>query len=139
MLTCSRRWQQKGGKGKGGGSSSSSASTTTTASSEPESIRAGPDGEGAYVTVHAKPGSRVAGVTGIAADAVSIAIDAEAREGKANAAMSEFLAEVLGLRARDVTLCQGAKGRHKTFVVHRLSADEVRARLQAALEEHQQR
>lgn len=48
-------------------------------------------------------------------DAVNIAIDAPPREGEANIALAEYLAEILGIKKRDVTLCCGGKSHEKIF------------------------
>lgn len=42
-------------------------------------------------------------------------------DGAANAALTAFLAQKLGVKERDVTLVRGATGRKKTFLVHGLA------------------
>ncbi|XP_073003923.1 uncharacterized protein [Typha latifolia] len=43
------------------------------------------------ISVHAKPGSKVATVTDLSDEAVSVQIDAPARDGEANTALLEFI------------------------------------------------
>ncbi|XP_078434404.1 uncharacterized protein LOC144705538 isoform X2 [Wolffia australiana] len=45
----------------------------------------------AAITVHAKPGSKIASITDFDDDALSVQIDAPARDGEANAALLEFI------------------------------------------------
>lgn len=53
-------------------------------------------------------------------------------DGQANAAVRGYLARVLGLRARDVTLVAGERSRTKRVAVAGLTPVEVAARLSAA-------
>ena len=50
-------------------------------------------------------------------------------EGKANAALLAFLAEVLGVRKSQVSLKMGEKSRHKVVTVKGLSAEKIRQAL----------
>lgn len=63
---------------------------------------------------------------------VSLAISAPAREGEANAAAALFLAEVLGVKKRQVELVIGSKSREKVFKVHGLDSDAALTRLMQA-------
>lgn len=80
-----------------------------------------------------QPGTRANEIVGWVADArggeaLKIRLRAPAIEGKANAALVAFLAETLGLRARQVTLERGDKSRDKVVLVEGLTMEEVRAR-----------
>ncbi|KAK9809999.1 hypothetical protein WJX72_003152 [[Myrmecia] bisecta] len=66
--------------------------------------------------VHAKPGSKVCSVS-LSEQAVDIAIDAPAREGEANAGIIEYVAEILGVKKREVQLNVGGKSREKVLLV----------------------
>lgn len=66
------------------------------------------------------------------ADTLDITIDAPAREGEANAAILEYLASVLGLKKRAVSLAVGAKSREKVVRVEGASAEAVLQRLREA-------
>ena len=83
------------------------------------------------MAVHAKPGSKCGGIVAVA-DVVEVAADAPAREGEANDALLHLLAASLGLKARDLSLVSGHKGRDKV-VRCPLPADEALRRLHAAL------
>ena len=61
-----------------------------------------------------------------------VRVRAPAVEGKANAALLEFLAAVLGVRRRDVTIESGERARHKVVRVRGLDAEETAARLARA-------
>ena len=97
----------------------------------PPCVRASADG-GATLSVHAKPGSKLAAIVAVA-DVLEVAIDAPAREGEANAALSDFLAETLKVKKRQVTLRSGGKSREKVFHVAELDAAAVADRLRDAL------
>ncbi|TMG81929.1 MAG: YggU family protein [Betaproteobacteria bacterium] len=64
--------------------------------------------------IHAQPGAKRSEVAGVHVDAVRIRIAAPAIEGKANAALLAFLAEIFGVPRKNVTLIRGAHGRRKT-------------------------
>jgi uncharacterized protein len=74
------------------------------------------------------PRDEVAGWVGAA---LKVKVHAPALEGRANAALAEFLAERLGLPRRAVTLVQGGKSRHKVVRIDGLTRDEARRRLGA--------
>lgn len=50
-------------------------------------------------------------------DVLKIRIKAPATEGKANKALLNFIADELGLRKAQVTLCKGQQSRIKAFVI----------------------
>jgi uncharacterized protein (TIGR00251 family) len=52
-------------------------------------------------------------------------------EGAANRALVEFLAELLGVPKRDVTIARGERGRRKVVLVRGLDAAGIRQRLLA--------
>ncbi len=83
-------------------------------------------GEGLLLNVHATPRaarSEFAGLYG--ADALRVRLRAPPVDGKANAALLNFLAEAFGLTKRNVTLIQGATGRHKRVLLRGLTSDAV--------------
>gem|GEM_PF-182949 len=69
------------------------------------------------ITLRVKPGSKREGVQGRwcgpLGEALVVAVRAPATEGKANKAVCAALAAVLGVRARDVTVVRGMRGRDK--------------------------
>lgn len=72
------------------------------------------------------PRDEVAGWLG---DELKVKVRAPAVEGRANAALLDFLAGRLGVSRRAVTLLRGDKSRHKTVRVDGLASAEVRRRL----------
>jgi uncharacterized protein (TIGR00251 family) len=80
----------------------------------------------AVAVVPNAPRSEVVGWHG---DAVKIKIHAPPVEGRANAALCEFLAGQLGLPKRAVTLIRGDASRRKFIRVEGMSLAEARARL----------
>ncbi|KAF8660008.1 hypothetical protein HU200_058093 [Digitaria exilis] len=69
------------------------------------------------VSIHAKPGSKVATITEIGDEAVGVQIDAPARDGEANAALVDFISSVLGVKKREVSIGSGSKSREKVVLV----------------------
>jgi len=65
-------------------------------------------------------------------DAVKLKVASPAIDGKANNAVLELVAELIGVPSRSVRLLSGAKARDKVIGVEGLAALEVRHRLLAA-------
>ena len=68
-------------------------------------------------------------VVGEYGDAVKVKVAAPALEGKANAALLEFIAGKLGVHTRTVSLVSGEKSRDKVIEITGLDPAEVRSRL----------
>lgn len=83
--------------------------------------------------VRAQPRSSREAVEGVREGALRVALTAPPVEGEANAALVALLAKALGRPKRDVAVIAGAANRSKRVRVAGLSADEVRARLAAAV------
>jgi hypothetical protein len=81
------------------------------------------------LSVHAVPNASRNEVAGRHLDAVKIKIRAVPEDGRANAALIEFLAEKTGLPRRNITLVRGDTNRSKLFAIDGLSLDEVLRRL----------
>lgn len=75
------------------------------------------------------PGARRDEIAGWYGDAVKVRCQAPAIDGRANEAVTEFLADVLGLRRADVTLVHGLRSRDKVVEIRGLTAGELYARL----------
>ncbi|GAB2279164.1 hypothetical protein Dimus_013818 [Dionaea muscipula] len=81
-------------KGKGKTESKGGASAQTdTKSRFPGCMRSVPPSSVA-ITIHAKPGSKIASITDVNDDAVGVQIDAPARDGEANAALLDYMTTV---------------------------------------------
>ena len=85
--------------------------------------------------IRVQPGAKRPGVAGRLADGTfKFAVTAPPEGGRANAAVVELLAGLLGLRPRGVRVVRGAASRSKTIEVDGLDEGECVARLAAALE-----
>ena len=92
--------------------------------------------EGVTLAVRAKPGAKKTAITGIYGEGpaaqLKIAVHAPPVEGKANAALTDFLAEFFGLPRNRVEILSGELNRSKVFLlrgVTRLDAERLIARL----------
>ncbi|MFS8023632.1 putative YggU-like superfamily protein [Helianthus anomalus] len=77
------------------------------------------------VTIHAKPGSKVATITDFDDEAVGVQIDAPAKDGEANAALLDYMSSVIGVKKRQVSLGAGSKSRDKVLIVEGVSLEAV--------------
>lgn len=69
------------------------------------------------LTVHVQPNASASALDGLHGDALKVRIAAAATENKANAALVAFLRELLGLRAGQVSIRHGARGRRKILEI----------------------
>jgi len=81
------------------------------------------------LAIKAVPNAPRSEVVGWLGDALKIKVHAPALEGRANEELCRFLAEVLDLPRRAVTVATGNTSRQKRVQIDGLSLDEVRARL----------
>ncbi len=79
--------------------------------------------------VHAVPRSSRSCICGLQGDSVKIKVKAPPADGKANAELCRFIAELLGLSARSVKLSSGCTGREKSFDISGISARAAAERL----------
>jgi uncharacterized protein len=70
-------------------------------------------------------------IVGWLGDTLKVKIHAPPVEGRANAALCEFIAEVLDVPRRNVTVLHGDTSRQKLVRITRLSFEELRAKLNA--------
>ena len=93
-----------------------------------------PTKAGAKIRLRVSPGARrnsVAGAYG--EDAIKLRIAAPPVEGRANAEVERYVAELLGVTASDVSVVGGASGRNKALLVSGVEAEEVREILSGLL------
>ncbi len=88
------------------------------------------------LAVRVQPNARTNEVVGWIADAqgdevLKIRLRAPAVEGKANAALIEYLSIILGLRPRQIALERGDKSRDKIILVDGLTKNDIKVRLAA--------
>ena len=78
------------------------------------------------LTVYVQPKASRDGVAGLHGEAVKVCITAPPVDGKANAAVSRFLAKLFGLPKAAVVLHSGQQSRTKKFLLQGLSLAEAR-------------
>ena len=84
----------------------------------------------AVLRVRVVPNAKRSEIVGLHGEAIKIKVQAPAQEGKANAALLDFLAEKLGVPARQVTLVAGEKSRDKILAIEGIEEADARQRLQ---------
>jgi uncharacterized protein (TIGR00251 family) len=89
--------------------------------------------DGVLVAVRAQPGARKAGVLGVQAGSLKLAVTASPEDGRANAALVELLRDLLGLKRSQIELHRGATGRNKKLLVRGLPREQLAARLESLL------
>ncbi|BFG35214.1 hypothetical protein CerSpe_214880 [Prunus speciosa] len=90
----------------------------------PTSIRYIPPSSVA-ITIHAKPGSKIASITDFSDEALGVQIDAPAKDGEANAALLDYISSVLGVKKRQVSIGSGSKSRDKVVIVEEMTVQSV--------------
>lgn len=85
--------------------------------------------EGVLVTVFLQPRASRTEVVGVEGEAVRVRVQAPPVKGRANEALVELLAEVLGVPRRDVELVRGHTSRHKQVLVRGICLAEAENRL----------
>jgi uncharacterized protein (TIGR00251 family) len=80
------------------------------------------------LAIKAIPNAPRSEVTGWLGDALKVKVHAPPVEGRANAALCEFLAETFGLPRRAVTVLRGDTSRQKTVRLDGLTLADVVAR-----------
>ena len=88
-------------------------------------LRIAEDGA-AFLSLHVQPGAKRSEIVGLHGDALKIRLAAPPVDGKANAALLAFLAEVLGLPKAALVLKSGESSRKKTVAI--VGADAKRLR-----------
>jgi uncharacterized protein len=83
--------------------------------------------------VHVSPGAGRTAVTGRHGDAIKVRVAAPPVDGRANAALVEFLATEFALKAADVSLVAGATSRTKRFRLAGLDPDAADTALERLL------
>ncbi|KAK6922852.1 Protein of unknown function DUF167 [Dillenia turbinata] len=77
------------------------------------------------ITIHAKPGSKLATITDFNDEALGVQIDAPAKDGEANAALLEYISSVIGVKRRQVSIGSGSKSRDKVVIVEEVTLQSV--------------
>ena len=87
------------------------------------------------LSIRVQPGARSDALIGFSSDGrggevLKIRLRAPAVEGKANAALIEFLAQSLGLRRGQIAVLRGEKAREKVVAVEGITMEEIKRRTQ---------
>jgi uncharacterized protein (TIGR00251 family) len=94
----------------------------------------------ARLAVRVQPGARRNALVGrLDGGAWKLAVSAPPEDGRANAAVEELLAALLGVKRRQVTVARGHGSRAKQVEIEGLDAAEAARRLDAALENAKER
>jgi uncharacterized protein (TIGR00251 family) len=86
---------------------------------------------GVRIRVKTVPGARRDAIAGELGDRLKIRVSAPPEGGKANKAIASLLADVLGLRARDVEIVVGPTNPEKVFEARGVSISDAADRLRA--------
>lgn len=89
---------------------------------------------GTVLSVRVLPGSRRGGVRGVHAGALKVAVAQPAEKGRANEALLELLAGLLGLSRGQVEILSGAGTSNKRVLISGLDRQRLMERLTAALD-----
>ena len=82
--------------------------------------------EGWLISVHAQPGAKRSAIAGLHGESLKIRIAAPPVEGKANEALTAFVAKALHLPKRAVSIVKGESSREKLLLVTDTTADPTR-------------
>ena len=85
--------------------------------------------EGAQFALRVQPRASRNAIAGIVGDALKLAITAPPVDGKANAAVVEFFAELLRVPKSSVVIVAGETGRNKRIAIRGAKAEAVRKAL----------
>jgi uncharacterized protein (TIGR00251 family) len=88
---------------------------------------------GATFSVKVHPRARKNAITGIVGDALKLALTAPPVEGKANAAVIEFFADLFEIPRSSVTIASGETSRNKVVRISGINRTMVEQRLSEAL------
>jgi uncharacterized protein (TIGR00251 family) len=89
--------------------------------------------DGIILPVHAQPGARKNGITGVHDGRLKVAVTQAPEKGKANLALIKLLAELLDSKRSQITLVAGETSHHKKFLITGMPRTVLAERLAAAL------
>jgi uncharacterized protein (TIGR00251 family) len=89
--------------------------------------------EGVLLPVRAQPRARKAGLMGIHAGSLKVAVTEAPDKGKANDAIIKLLAESLGVRRSQLDIASGASSSQKQILVSGINAAELLQRVTKCL------
>ena len=77
------------------------------------------------LSIHAKPGSKISQVTSMDGSVVDVQISARAVEGAANAELIDYMATVLKVKRRQISIIAGEKSRDKTLLINNMEISDI--------------
>jgi uncharacterized protein (TIGR00251 family) len=81
------------------------------------------------LSIHVQPGAKRSAVLGVYGDALKVAISAPPVEGKANEAVGDLIAALLGVPSRAVNVVAGHSSRRKVLSVEGVTLAEASMRV----------
>jgi uncharacterized protein len=91
------------------------------------------DRDGVLLKVRVTPRSSKNSVIGIHEDALAVKLTSPPAEGKANEALIGFIADLFGVRKKDVEIKNGISSRNKTIRITGINAATARSGLEKIL------
>src|SRR5262245_33171875 len=88
---------------------------------------------GSILPVHAQPGARKNGITGVHAGRLKVAVAQAPEKGKANQALVKLLAELLDIKRSQIALVAGETSHHKKLLIAGIDQATLEQRLAALL------
>ncbi len=85
--------------------------------------------DGIAFDCHVQPRAKRTAIKGIRDGALAVALASPPVDGKANAALIAFLAKILGIPRRKITLIRGEHNRHKSVAITRVNAADLKEKL----------
>jgi len=82
--------------------------------------------QGWLIAVHAQPGAKKSAVAGLHGEALKLRVAAAPLEGRANEALTAFVAKALGVPRRAVRIVKGISSREKLLLVADPGAEPAR-------------
>lgn len=76
-------------------------------------------GEDLILRIHAQPGAARSGLAGLHGDALKVRLQAPPVDGRANAELCRFIAELFQVKRQDVRIISGETGRQKRVCITR--------------------
>jgi uncharacterized protein (TIGR00251 family) len=84
---------------------------------------------GVILNLYVQPGAKRSEIAGLHGNALKIRLAAPPIEGRANACLIDFLADILQLPRAQITLLSGQASRAKRVAIAALAAEVIRDRL----------
>ena len=96
-----------------------------------------PHADGTILSVRAQPGSRRNEIRGVQDCMLKVCVTQAPEKGKANKAVAELLAKLLGLRKSQIEIVSGETAHQKRFLVHGIAPADLAERIATATGEAQ--